>query len=231
MQVFVQLGQTGADVPGFLSQVSDIIIQQLAYALKVSLLGVDIQRLTHLLIQIRQVIKGGCSIHGLKGKALKTHLCSILHDDPRPFFHTVTGYADALALTGGHARHQVLLLIRVFCHNLHDIQNALCDPEALHRCKGWLQFRSEVLNAQLWQGIRCQLIVHQQRADQHALHIHHRSSHVRPPYGGVACAAGWPHSFRFLSQLRAAAFQSFILVLPTIHPLASYRSTNLSASV
>ena len=88
-----------------------------------------------------------------------------------------------------------------------------------------------MLNAQLRQGIRCQLIVHQQRAYQYALHVHHRSSHVRPPYGVAGCAAGWPHTFRFLSQLRAAAFQSFILVLPTIHPLASYRSTNLSASV
>ena len=160
VQVFVQLGQAGADVLGFLVQMPDIIIQQIAHALKIILLGVDIQRLPHLLVKIRQIIKGGCSIHSPKGKALETGLCGILHDDPRPLFHAVTGQPDALTLTGGHAGQQVLLLVWVFCRDLHDIQQALCDPEPLHGCKGGLQFRPEMLNAQLRQGIRCQLIVH-----------------------------------------------------------------------
>ena len=129
----------------------DIVIQQIAHALKIVLLGVDIQCLPHLLVKIRQIVKGGCSVYGLKGKALKTGLCGILHDDPRPLFHAVTGQPDALALTGGHAGQQVLLLVWVFRRNLHDIQQALCDPKALNCRKGGLQFRPEMLNTQLRQ--------------------------------------------------------------------------------
>nr|DAL75683.1 MAG TPA: hypothetical protein [Caudoviricetes sp.] len=230
VQIFVQLGQAGADVLRLFAQMPDVIIQQIAHALEVALFGVGVQRLSHLLVQVRQIGKGGRGIRSPERKALKAAFSGVLQDDARPLFHAVAGQPDAFALTSSHAGHQWLFLVRIARHDLENIQLTVLDPEPLHSGKGRLQLRPKVLDAEFWQGIRCKLIIQQQRADQYALHIHHRSSQVRPPYGPAGCAAVWPHSFRFRSQLRAAAFQSFILALPTSQPLAVYRSMNFSAS-